>query len=155
MRDTGLDMGKQQPAEPGRVTATRVLEFDAGHRLLGHESKCRNVHGHRYRLELSVAAPRLDTVGRVIDFSVVKRLVGGWIDEHWDHGYLARIEDPVLHTAADAGLKVWVMAVEPTAENMVSILVAQAQELLEPHDIEVVRARLWETPNCYVDWEGP
>lgn len=50
------------------ITVTRVLEFDAGHRVVNHESKCATLHGHRYKVEIVAAAPGLDSLGRVIDF---------------------------------------------------------------------------------------
>ena len=58
------------PTEP---TCARRLEFDSGHRVLRHESKCRHVHGHRYVLELTCAAAQLDDLGRVIDFGVTRQ----------------------------------------------------------------------------------
>lgn len=75
---------------------TRKLEFDAGHRVLGHESKCAHLHGHRYVAEITVSSFGLDNVSRVVDFSVVKELVGGWIQENWDHNILLHMRDPLL-----------------------------------------------------------
>ena len=57
------------------IEITRRLEFDAGHRVLGHEGKCKNLHGHRYSAEITVTAPDLDGLGRVIDFGVIKEKV--------------------------------------------------------------------------------
>lgn len=74
---------------------TRRFEFDYGHRVLGHEGKCRHLHGHRGRAEVTVSASELDDLGRVIDFSVIKEKVGSWIDEHWDHNLLLHPEDPL------------------------------------------------------------
>lgn len=64
---------------------TRRIEFDAGHRITRHESRCAHPHGHRYVAEVTVAAPELDPAGRVVDFGVMKQILGAWIDEHWDH----------------------------------------------------------------------
>jgi 6-pyruvoyltetrahydropterin/6-carboxytetrahydropterin synthase len=77
---------------------TRRMEFDAGHRILGHESKCAHLHGHRYVVHLTVETPTLDNLGRVVDFSVIKTIVGGWLDEHWDHNMLLNSDDPLLKT---------------------------------------------------------
>lgn len=76
-----------------RPNAVRKIEFDAGHRVLKHESKCRHVHGHRYVLEITAVAAELDDVGRAIDFGKIKEVCGGWVDTHLDHGYIAHPDD--------------------------------------------------------------
>tara|TARA_R110001599_G_scaffold185041_1_gene379268 strand:- start:220 stop:645 length:426 start_codon:yes stop_codon:yes gene_type:complete len=137
------------------ITATRKLEFDSGHRVMRHESKCRNVHGHRYVAEITVSAPELDECDRVVDFSEIKRLVGTWIDDNWDHGFISHSEDRYGKMLASAGeLKVFFMPDdygEPTAENMARYLAEKCDELLtKPLTVEAVR--LYETPNCWADW---
>lgn len=134
---------------PPRIT--RKLEFDSGHRLQGHESKCRNVHGHRYVAEVMVEADHLDEVGRVIDFGKVKELVGGWLDDRWDHGFLYEAGDPIALWLVDHDQKMFQLDAPPTAENLVVALHRKAAELLAPHDIRVVNVRLYETPNCWAD----
>lgn len=132
---------------------TRRLEFDYGHRLLNHEGKCRNVHGHRGVVELTVAAPALDEVGRVIDFGVLKSVVGGWIDEHLDHGYIGQQGDPVLEVCAEVGSKFLVVDFPPTAEHLARYLFDVASNLLGgSYQIRVVRVRLYETPNGWADY---
>lgn len=86
-------MDETNLAHPHSIT--RRLTCDVGHRLMGHEGKCRNYHGHTYVFEITVEAAELDQVGRVIDFGVVKELVGGWVDEHLDHGMILHHEDPM------------------------------------------------------------
>ena len=71
----------------------RRFQFCAGHRIPRHESKCRNLHGHNYVLWLEVSAPELDALGRVIDFGVIKELIGSWIETHWDHGFILCLND--------------------------------------------------------------
>lgn len=131
---------------------TRKLEIDAGHRLLNHEGKCRHVHGHRYVVEVSCSAPGLDQVGRVIDFSVVKSVVGGWLDTHWDHGFVAQTGDPIIDWLDAQKMKVYELGDPPTAENMSKYLFEKAKSLLEPHGVAVVKIRIYETPNCWSDY---
>lgn len=78
------------------TTITKRLEFDYGHRLVGHESKCAHYHGHRGAVEVTVEAEALDGVGRVIDFSAIKSEFGTWLDETFDHAMLLRDDDPLL-----------------------------------------------------------
>ena len=134
---------------------TRRIEFDAGHRVLRHESKCRHVHGHRFRGDITVASEHLDTLGRVVDFGVVKDKVGTWIDDSMDHGYLMHPEDPMGKGIRDVGLKVYEMPHDhpnPTAENLAVTIARQAATLLEPHGVIVTHVRVYETPNCWADW---
>ena len=129
---------------------TRRLEIDAGHRLQKHESKCRHVHGHRYVFEVTCAADELDEVGRVIDFSVVKEKVGGWLDEALDHGFIVERSDPIAEMLAPI-TKLYVMPSPPTAENLAVLVLAQARELLEGNGLRVVRVVCYETPNCWAE----
>lgn len=137
------------------TTITRRLEFDYAHRVIGHEGKCRHLHGHRGVAEVTVQAPGLDEVGRVIDFGAVKQLVGSWVDEHWDHNALLRHDDPLLADPVQAvrlcGRQPYVMSGNPTAENIAQELFRIASALL-PAQLKVVRVRIWETPNCCADY---
>lgn len=138
-------------------TCTRRLEFDAGHRVLRHESKCRHPHGHRYVLEVTCAALALDGVGRVIDFGVIKQVFGAWLDAHLDHGYIANPDDDLAAIIAthEDGRVYWMPAgTNPTAECMVEVLAAEAERLLSPHGVMVTAMRLYETPNCWADWSA-
>lgn len=141
------------------ITCTRRIEWDAGHRVMRHESKCRNVHGHRYRADITVSASALDDVGRVVDFGVLKSAVGSWVDAAWDHGYMHHPDDPIAEVMSlEFGMKTFVMpldAKEPTAENIALVLARAAQSILDTETgggLRVERVRIWETPNCWADW---
>ncbi len=136
------------------ATCTRRLEFDAGHRLMKHESKCRNVHGHRYVFELTCAAYALDEVGRVIDFAAIKHIVGKWVDDVLDHGFIVQEGDALLPALVADGTKHHVVPFSPTAENLVVYITGVASVLLEQRGIRVTHARLFETPNCWADWSA-
>ena len=130
----------------------RDLEFDAGHQLLKHEGKCAHTHGHRYRVRLVVRGKQLDGVGRVIDFGVLKAVMGGWLDEHLDHGFIAERGDPIIDYLRTHEKKHFVMDEPPTAENLARLIYRKAVELLSAHAIEVVRVTIAETPNAGADW---
>ena len=135
-----------------QLSIMRQLSFCAGHRLLRHEGKCAFFHGHNYRVDVEVA-PRsggavLDDVGRIVDFSMIKRRLLGWIDEHWDHGFIVSAED----TNAIAALKIvepnktFVLPYNPTAENMARYLLeVVAPEVLGDLPVVVTRIVVWET----------
>ena len=132
------------------ITCTRRLEFDYGHRVFKHESKCAHLHGHRGVIEITALA-ELDSLGRVIDFSVLKKLIGGWIDTHWDHNMILFIED----TQAINAVKMisdnkdpFLLKTNPTAENMADYLLkVVCPEVLKGTEVKVISVRFHETPN--------
>jgi len=134
------------------LTAARIVEWDAGHRVYKHEGKCAHVHGHRYRAEITAQA-ELDDIGRVIDFGVLKERVGAWIQAHWDHGMLLASNDPLVETWGQLDHKHFIMSSNPTAENIAAFIGEQmAPECLHGTGVQIVAVRVWETPNCYADW---
>lgn len=140
------------------ITITRRLEFCAGHRVHGHENKCAHLHGHGYTvfLECRGINHETDSIGRVIDFSVIKGLVGTWIDEHWDHRFLIFKDDPLAAYLKDIAVDSIVeLRLNPTAENLAEILLAQANTMLAPQDVEVIKVTVHETPNCSATVEWP
>jgi 6-pyruvoyltetrahydropterin/6-carboxytetrahydropterin synthase len=143
------------------VTCTRRLEWDAMHRIPLHESKCRAFHGHRYAAEITAEAAELDSLGRVVDFGVIKERVGGWIDENWDHTAILMRADPdpavavLAASNAEHGRPVYWLDAPPTAEVIVAELARIATDLLSGHGVTVVRIRLWETPNGSAEWSVP
>ena len=140
-----------------KVTCVKTLEFDTAHRVMNHESKCANLHGHGYELHVTARAQNLDELGRIIDFSVLKQKIGDWVDEKWDHTTLLFEKDKEaieLVEKVQANKKVFVCSFNPTAENMANyILTDVAPKLLIGTGVEVVKVRLYETPNCYADAE--
>lgn len=135
------------------TTITRDFHFDAGHRVLGHEGKCKHAHGHTYTAEVEVApiaSNGLDGLGRVIDFGVLKEKVGQWIEENWDHQFLLNAEDTSLGRAlTKEGSQVyWMHRGNPTAENIAAELFHAANELLARNGIKVVRVTIRETAKC-------
>lgn len=139
------------------ISCVRRIQFCAGHRVVNHESKCRNLHGHNYVAFIHARAPELDAIGRVIDFSVLKERVGGWIDVHWDHGLVLWAQDPmcdVVDMADNHGFdqKHWLIPENPTAENMADYLLrAVCADELAGTGVEVFKVVLWETENCYAE----
>jgi 6-pyruvoyltetrahydropterin/6-carboxytetrahydropterin synthase len=121
----------------------RAIDFCYGHRLLEHAGRCRHLHGHNGRAEVTLAAARLDARGMVADFSDVKRQVKGWIDEHLDHRMILHRDDPLVPILRQAGEPVTVMDAHPTAEEIARWIFRAARDLGLP----VAEVRLWETPD--------
>ena len=135
-----------------QLALIRQLKFCAGHRLYRHESRCAFFHGHNYRVDLEVVAAKggheVDEVGRVVDFSLIKKQMLGWLDDHWDHAFLIYEQDKNALAAIQMvePVKYFVMPDNPTAENMARYLL----EVVAPHvltDLGVIarQVSLWET----------
>ena len=129
---------------------TREIHFCYGHRLLSYDGKCRYLHGHNGRAVITLAAPDLDPLGMVMDFSQIKRVVQTWIDEELDHKMLLHKDDPVLDYLRQQGEPVYVMNVNPTAENIARLIFDFTAERGFP----VVEVQLWETESCYATYSG-
>jgi 6-pyruvoyltetrahydropterin/6-carboxytetrahydropterin synthase len=130
------------------LTVMRRIHFNAGHRLLGHEGKCANFHGHNYVADIHVTSSGVDPVGRVIDFSRLRELLKGWIDEHWDHGFLLSEEDAngIAAMRAVRPSKLFLLPANPTAEMMARYLLETVcPQLLGPCGVRATRVELWET----------
>ena len=146
------------------ITVTRKFAFCTGHRLKDHEGGCRNPHGHNYVALVSFTGDG-DNMGRIIDFGELKRLVGGWIDEHWDHGIIYARDDTAMASAmaafqsieAERGFtppRVYVMDEAPTAEAMADHLLRQVCPKVLPAGVRATRVQLWETENCHATAEA-
>lgn len=143
---------------------TTRLEFDAGHRIPSHKSQCRNLHGHRYALEITLSGDIISQEnssenGMVMDFSDVKSIARQSVVDVWDHAFLVYKNDTVildfLNTLPDH--KTVVMECVPTAENLAAeafkILKENYQDTFGNH-LKLERVRLYETPNSWADALG-
>jgi 6-pyruvoyltetrahydropterin/6-carboxytetrahydropterin synthase len=136
------------------LTIMRRIKFCAGHRLYRHGGKCEFFHGHNYVADFYVTGDNVDEVGRVIDFADLKRLFKGWLDEHWDHGF-------VLNQADENGLaavrlvepcKYYVLPYNPTAENMASYLLREVcPQILAGTGVAATKVVIWETEESFAE----
>ena len=149
-----------------RITAERYHDISAGHRVVGHESKCRHLHGHNYRIHFVCQAladtDPLDGLGRVVDFGVIKERLCMWVESNWDHKFLAWEKDTLLlamQLSCGPGANheevkmcddsIVYVPFNPTAENMAKYLV----EVVGPQQlsglwVELVTVRIEETAKC-------
>lgn len=129
---------------------TREIPFCYGHRLLDYNGKCKFLHGHNGTAVISLEAQSLDQLGMVVDFSRLKMTLGKWIDDQLDHRMILHRNDPVLSHLQSQGEPVFVMDVNPTAENIAKLIFDQARALGFP----VVEVKLWETASCYAAYRA-
>jgi 6-pyruvoyltetrahydropterin/6-carboxytetrahydropterin synthase len=136
-----------------KITATRYHDFSTGHRVYGHESKCAHLHGHNYRIYLTVEADQLDTVGRVMDFSVIKDKFVVWLEINWDHKFLIWEKDPFAPTLKELDPEgTVVVGFNPTAENMGQYLINTiGPQQLAGTNVKLVKVNIEETRKCSVE----
>jgi 6-pyruvoyltetrahydropterin/6-carboxytetrahydropterin synthase len=127
---------------------SREIDFCYGHRLLNYPGKCRHLHGHNGRVIITFEAGALDERGMVLDFNDIKKTVNQWIDEHLDHRMILHRDDPAAALLRDLGEPLYLMDVNPTAENIAKLLA----DCIAEQDIPVVEVRLWETPHCFATY---
>lgn len=143
---------------------TTRLEFDAGHRIPSHKSQCRNLHGHRYALEITlsgdiISQEGMSENGMVMDFSDVKAIARKSVVDVWDHAFLVYKNDHVILDFLNTlpNHKTVVMNSVPTAENLASeafkILKANYHDTFGNH-LKLEHVRLYETPNSWADALG-
>jgi len=140
---------------------TTRLEFDAGHRIPSHKSQCRNLHGHRYAIEITLSGDIIKNEsasedGMVMDFSDVKAIARSAVVDVWDHAFLVYQGDhEVLNFLNSlANHKTVVMSTVPTAENMAAEafkLLSNAYQDTYGNHLKLERVRLYETPNSWAD----
>lgn len=156
--------------------AERYHDISCGHRVYGHESKCAHLHGHNYRIHFKcvpgkVEAPQLqedwmieaplvnsglDSVGRVIDFSVIKEKLCMWVENNWDHKMLIWEKDPAAFELCDIDPDgVVLVSFNPTAENMAQYLVdVVGPEALNGTGVVLRAVRIEETAKCSASYIG-
>jgi len=110
------------------------------------------MHGHNYNAYITAEADQLDELGRVIDFSVLKREVGDWIDNFWDHNFLVYEKDMSVIEClliAPRRKEPFICSFNPTAENMAQYLLDEVcPRVLKGKNVTVTKILLYETENC-------
>lgn len=131
---------------------SKEVEFDAGHRVPNHLSKCASPHGHRYRCRVTWAGPLVTDeeaadAGMVVDFGELKRLLTEYVHDRFDHSFIVYSADTRMLEAL-TGLdfaRVVTVPFTPTAENLAAHICATLQVVLPEH-VRLVSVELWETP---------
>jgi len=140
---------------------TTRLEFDAGHRIPHHKSQCKNLHGHRYAIEITLSGDIISNEaasenGMVMDFSDVKTIAKTSLVNVWDHAFLVYQGDTEVLNFLQSldNHKTVVFPTVPTAENMAQeafrILKEKYQDTYSNH-LTLEKVRLYETPNNWSD----
>ena len=143
------------------ITITRKLEFDAGHRIPDHKSQCRNLHGHRYTLEITLVGEVIEEEGSsdngmIMDFSDVKALAKTHLVDVWDHAFLVYAKDTAVRSflATIPDHKTVIIDKIPTVENLARTAFDTLRTVYSDRygtGLRLLKLVLHETPNCWAE----
>ena len=142
-----------------KIRITKQFNFETGHALYGYDGKCKNVHGHSYKLSVTViGSPITDSgnvkYGMVIDFGDLKKIVKEDIVDIFDHATVFNKNTPHVELAAELqnrGHHVILVDYQPTSENMVIDFADKIKKRL-PEGIELHSLKLQETETSFAEW---
>ena len=141
------------------IRITKQFSFETGHALYGYDGKCKNVHGHSYKLSVTViGSPITDNTnakfGMVIDFSDLKKIVKEEIVGQFDHATVFNENTPHIELANELKLRghhVILVNYQPTSENMVIDFAKRIMDRL-PEVVKLHSLKLQETDTSFAEW---
>ncbi|KEZ92249.1 6-pyruvoyl trahydropterin synthase family protein [Nonlabens ulvanivorans] len=144
-----------------KVRITKEFTFETGHALYGYDGKCRNVHGHSYKLAVTVIGSPINDAnnvkhGMVIDFTDLKKIVKEEIVDPFDHATVFNKNTPHVELAQELrerGHDVILADYQPTSEMMILDFADKIRNRL-PENIELFSLRLRETETSYAEWHA-
>ena len=141
-----------------KIRITKEFDFEMAHALWNYDGACKNIHGHSYRLFVTLAGiPISDNkdpkFGMVLDFMDLKKLVKGPVVDFLDHSLVVYREDDgkILSTIRTMYEKVHVFDFQPTCENLVLFIVETIQKI-QPPGLELHSVKLYETATSFAEW---
>ncbi len=142
-----------------KIRITKQFNFETGHALYGYDGKCKNVHGHSYKLYVTVIGtpindPNNVKFGMVIDFGDLKKIVKEEIVDKFDHATVFNKNTPHLELAKELetrGHNVILVNYQPTSEEMVIDFSSKIKARL-PKEISLFSLKLQETDSSYAEW---
>ncbi|MFV0530761.1 MAG: 6-pyruvoyl trahydropterin synthase family protein [Flavobacteriales bacterium] len=141
------------------IRLTKIFNFETGHALYGYDGKCKNIHGHSYKLHVTILGKPVEDktnpkLGMVYDFGDLKEIVNKEIVNPFDHAVVLNQNTPHSDLGVhltQQGHKVIFTDYQPTCENMLLDFASKIRNKL-PSNIKLYSLRLYETENSYGEW---
>ena len=141
------------------IRITKQFSFETGHALYGYDGKCKNVHGHSYKLSVTVIGKPIKDAsnvkfGMVIDFTDLKKIVKEEIVDQFDHATVFNKNTPHVELARELQSRdhhVILVEYQPTSENMVIDFAERIKNRL-PNQIQLHSLKLQETETSFAEW---
>lgn len=141
------------------IRLTKIFSFETGHALYGYDGKCKNLHGHSYKLHVTIIGKPIEDqtnpkYGMVYDFGDLKNIVNQEIIDQFDHAIVLNQNTPHLDLGKHLkkeGHQIVFTDYQPTCENMLIDFASKIQKKL-PSKIKLHSLRLYETESSYGEW---
>ena len=142
----------------GKVRITKEFKFEMAHALHGYDGLCANIHGHSYRLWVTVRGdvkkePTHTKDGMVMDFTDIKSIIKPTIIKKYDHSLVLNANSPHANLDLSAFDKVYYLPYQPTSENLVTDFANSITSLL-PENVELLKVVLSETVSPFAEWNS-
>ena len=139
-----------------RIRITKEFKFEMAHALHGYDGLCKNIHGHSYKLWVTVCGEvRNENAhtkdGMVMDFGVLKDIVKPAIVDKYDHSLVLNADSPHANLELSAFDKVYYLPYQPTSENLVLDFANFIKKNL-PEGIQLYKVILSETATSFAEW---
>jgi 6-pyruvoyltetrahydropterin/6-carboxytetrahydropterin synthase len=142
-----------------KIRITKQFDFETAHALYGYDGKCKNIHGHSYRLHVTVIGTPIDDLsnnknGMVLDFGDLKKLVKEEIVDVFDHTTILNGKSPhkeLAQTLKDNAHRIVLVDYQPTSENMLFDIADRIKKQLPKH-VSLHSLKLFETASSYAEW---
>ncbi len=141
-----------------KIRVTKVFTFDMAHALHGYDGLCKNIHGHTYRLSVTLIGKTIKEKGHakqgmVIDFSDFKKIVKEKVVDVFDHTLVLNANSPhaKIQGLADNFERLILTDYQPSCENLLIDILGRIKADL-PTNVELCNVRLEETPTSYAEW---
>ena len=140
------------------IRITKEFKFEMAHALHGYDGLCKNIHGHSYKLFVTVKGKIKNDKGNakdgmVLDFDVLKSIVKPEIINKYDHSLVLNANSPHSEIDLSAFEKVFLLPYQPTSENLVTAFALKIKNKL-PNGVELHKVVLSETATSYAEWHS-
>tara|TARA_B100001029_G_C15046593_1_gene447586 strand:+ start:769 stop:1218 length:450 start_codon:yes stop_codon:yes gene_type:complete len=139
-----------------QIRITKVFKFEMAHALHGYDGLCKNIHGHSYRLWVTIRGHVLDEKGHkkngmLLDFGILKKIIKDEIILKYDHSLVLNGQSPHKDIDFSAFEKVFFLPYQPTSENLVIDFANSIKDKL-PEEIQLYKVVLSETATSFAEW---
>jgi 6-pyruvoyltetrahydropterin/6-carboxytetrahydropterin synthase len=140
------------------IRITKEFKFEMAHALHGYDGLCKNIHGHSYKLFVTVKGEIKNDSGNtkdgmVLDFDILKNIVKSEIIKKYDHSLVLNANSPHAEIDLSAFEKVFFLPYQPTSENLVTDFAFKIKSKL-PKEIELYKVVLSETATSFAEWNS-
>ena len=139
-----------------KIRITKEFSFEMAHALFNYDGKCRNIHGHSYKLFVTIIGEPISDIdnpknGMLVDFGELKQIVNKEIVDKYDHSFVLYDKDSRRNSFVEMLDNLILIPYQPTCENMVSDFAKRIDKHLPEH-LQVYCIRLYETASSFAEW---